>query len=157
MKMQEVAVTRRVDREIAFHLLFELCFQPQEEVGALLERRLDAAALAQMAEEYAPYGEELTGQDRAYIEDVVQGVQQKLDMLDEQISRYAENWSRQRLSKTTLTLLRLALYEKDFVEDVPLGAAINEAVELAKQYESEDAAGFINGILGAVARGEKEE
>ena len=78
-------------------------------------------------------------------------------MLDEQISRYAENWSRQRLSKTTLTLLRLALYEKDFVEDVPLGAAINEAVELAKQYESEDAAGFINGILGAVARGEKEE
>ena len=150
-------MTRRADREIAFHLLFELCFQPQEEIGAFLTQRLSRQALAEMAGEYALYGEEITEQDSAYIRATVEGVQQKLPELDEQISRYAENWSHKRLSKTTLSLLRLALYEKDFVDDVPVGAAINEAVELAKQYESEEAAGFINGILGAVVRGEKEE
>ena len=63
-----------------------------------------------------------------------------------------KGWKISRMSRMTVAVLRLALYEMRYVDDVPVGAAINEAVELAKVYDTDEAAAFINGVLGAAAR-----
>ncbi|MBR5134064.1 MAG: transcription antitermination factor NusB, partial [Clostridia bacterium] len=71
---------------------------------------------------------------------------------DRQIEEYSHRWSKNRLSKVTLAILRLALYEMQHVDETPVSVAINEAVELAKTYGDEEEPPFINGILGSVAR-----
>ena len=76
------------------------------------------------------------------------------DELDRTIETYAKGWKLSRLSRMTAAVLRLAIYEMRYVDDVPVRVAINEAVELAKVYDTDEAASFINGVLGAVARAE---
>ena len=68
------------------------------------------------------------------------------------IGKYAQGWSLNRLARVDLTILRLAVYEIMFMPEIPVGATINEAVELAKKYAEDKSSGFINGILGSVAR-----
>ena len=75
-----------------------------------------------------------------------------MDELDGAIERNAKGWKLNRLSRMTKAVLRLAIYEMRYVSDVPVGVAINEAVALDKIYDTEEAAAFINGVLGAVAR-----
>ena len=79
-----------------------------------------------------------------------------MDELDGASERNAKGWKLNRLSRMTKAVLRLAIYEMRYVSDVPVGVAINEAVALDKIYDTEEAAAFINGVLGAVAR-EKQE
>ena len=105
-------------------------------------------------------GEYRTHTERAenadYIRAVVKGVATHVDELDGAIERNAKGWKLNRLSRMTKAVLRLAIYEMRYVSDVPVGVAINEAVALDKIYDTEEAAAFINGVLGAVAR-EKQE
>ena len=68
------------------------------------------------------------------------------------ISANAHNWSRERLSRVALSILRLAIYEMQYVDDIPVSVSINEAVELAKCYGGDADASFINGVLGGIAR-----
>ena len=77
--------------------------------------------------------------------------------LDETIAAYSKGWKISRMSRMTVAVLRLAIYEMRYVEDVPVGVAINEAVELAKVYDTDEAAAFINGVLGSVARAAKPD
>ena len=79
------------------------------------------------------------------------GVAEKKDELDALISESAQKWRLERLSATSLSIMRLATYEMLYVEDVPFSVAINEAVELAKTYDHDKAPKFINGILNAIA------
>ena len=81
------------------------------------------------------------------------GVKGSKDELNETINKYSKSWKVSRLPKVTLAILYVALYEMKNVEDVADSIAINEAVELAKKYASSDDASYINGVLGAVARG----
>ncbi len=74
--------------------------------------------------------------------------------IDELISSTAKGWKIERMSKVDLSILRLSIYELIFDEDIPEKVAINEAVELAKEYGGEDSASFINGILGEISRTE---
>ena len=74
---------------------------------------------------------------------------------DRKINTYSKGWKTNRLPKVNLAILRLAIYEIKYVDDVPASVAINEAVELAKKYSGEGDYSFINGILGSVAKGEK--
>ena len=87
-----------------------------------------------------------------YIIQLVNGVSEKKDELDEIISGYLRGWKLNRISKTALTVLRCALYEIIYMDDVPASAAINEAVELCKEYDDEDTVRFVNGILGSFMR-----
>ena len=87
---------------------------------------------------------------------VYTGVLANLDKLDETLASYSKKWKLNRLPKVSLTVLRLALYEMEFVDDLPDSVAINEAVELAKKYGSQEDASFINGVLGAVSRSKSE-
>ena len=75
----------------------------------------------------------------------------KLKEIDESINAAARGWKTSRMGKVDLTLIRLAVYEIKYEEDIPVGVAINEAVELAKKYGSDDSPSFINGVLAKIA------
>ena len=76
--------------------------------------------------------------------------------LDETVARYARGWTLSRISRISLAILRCAICEILYLDDVPTGTAINEAVEIAKRYEEPETARFINGILGSYVREELE-
>lgn len=90
--------------------------------------------------------------DQAWIEQVVQGVMERLDELDEKIGMFSRNWAVDRMPRVDLTILRLGAWEILFEEDVPGSVAINEAVEMANRYSDPASGRFINGVLGAILR-----
>ena len=96
--------------------------------------------------------EELEEKDQVYMESKYAKIVEKLPELDKLIDETAEGWKISRLGKVDLAILRLAVYEMKFDEDVPVGVAINEAVELSKIYSSDDAKRFINGILDYLSK-----
>lgn len=89
-----------------------------------------------------------------YIQTVFEGVQVSLVELDELIGKYSEGWASDRISKTSLSILRLSVYEMKNLDDVPVNVSINEAVELAKKYDDDAAPAFINGILNTLSKTE---
>lgn len=145
------SVGRKEAREIALHLVFELSFKHFSD-EELLSDRLEKSVMDSLSGDIALYAGELAEDQKIYIRNTVMGVCAHYADLDEVIAKHSTNWSTNRLSHMTMSLLRLALYEMQYVEDVPTGTAIDEAVELAKKYESKEASQFINGVLGAAAR-----
>ena len=95
--------------------------------------------------------ERLAENDQTYMEEKVGNVLAKETEIDEILNGISKGWKTTRMSRVDLTILRLAVYEILFDADVPTGVAINEAVELGKQFGGDDSAAFINGILGKVA------
>jgi N utilization substance protein B len=89
-----------------------------------------------------------------YAGKLLKGVREKRDEINELISRHAENWRLERMSVIDRNILRLAVYELHYQDDVPTSVAINEAVEIAKRYSTDDSGPFINGILDSMAREE---
>lgn len=85
--------------------------------------------------------------DTDYITKKYDSIMEKLPEIDEQLEQKAENWNVARMGKVELTVLRLALYEMQYDEDVPAGVAINEAVELAKKFGQESSGAFVNAVL----------
>lgn len=149
-------VSRKQAREIALHLVFELGFGAFEAENVMTER-LDEEIMRSISGDIALYAGKLDETQTKYIVSAVKGVAEHLEELDAQIEQNAKGWSLSRLSRITVAILRLALYEMRYVEDVPVGAAINEAVEFAKIYDSEETASFINGVLGTIARNMEPE
>ena len=123
-------------REQAFLLTFEGLFSSGEDIDEVIEL----------------YSENVEAVSK-YAKDIFTGVQANKDEFNEIINKYSKSWKVTRLPKVTVAILYVALYEMKNVEDVADSIAINEAVELAKKYASSADASYINGILGAVARG----
>lgn len=144
-------MSRKNAREIALHLIFEMGFGAFEAENVMSER-LDEQIMRSIGAEIALYAGPLSQSQTQYIVSVVKGVSVHLDELDALIEANAKGWTLSRLSRITIAILRLAIYEMRYADDVPVGAAINEAVELAKIYDSDETASFINGVLGAIAR-----
>ena len=94
----------------------------------------------------------IDAEDAAYVSSVTQGVGENAAQIDELITRHATGWSIDRIGRVDLAIMRVAIYEMLYREDIPTGASINEAVELAKTYGGEKSYAFINGILGTLAR-----
>ena len=136
---------RRAAREQAFALLFELSFHPEATIKELLE----CAAEPSEAGEGSPIKTDPLALRLA------NKAAENLEKLDEAISERLKGWKLNRISRVAHALLRLALCEMFFFDEIPVGASINEAVELAKRYGDDEAPRFINGVLGAVARQEK--
>lgn len=132
-------------RENIFKLLFVSMFTDKEEMPEQL--KLYFEGLGKLAEN-----------DQTYMEDKVGSVLEKEKEIDDILNNTSKGWKTTRMSKVDLTILRLAVYEILFDPDVPTGVAINEAVELAKQFGGDDSSAFINGILGKIAAAhEKKE
>lgn len=123
-------------REQAFFLTFENQFETNDNLEELI------SLYSENVEEVCSYAIEVSN-----------GVKSHIDELNDLITAYSKSWKISRLPKVTLSILYVALYEMKYVDSVPENVAINEAVELAKKYASQDDASFINGILGAVSRG----
>ena len=103
-------------------------------------------------EENPVYEERPSRAQKAYIDSVVMGVASRVDELNEYISKFAIGWDISRISRLARTVMQLAIFEILYVEDVPTGAAISEAVRIVKLYDGEDAGAFVNGILGSFYR-----
>ena len=146
-------MVRNTAREIAIHLSYELSFtdKPVEE---LLDERLTPESFAALAEEDPLYQETPNAKQAAYITRLVKGVDEHSAELDGYISKYAKGWKFSRIPLVASAIMRVAMYEILYMEDIPTGAAINEAVEIAKKYETPETVKFINGILGSFVRGE---
>ncbi len=128
-------MTRREARELAFVLLFERSFS-NESIAEILENAGDARDIV----------------TDTFAVTLAEGAVEHTDEIDELITANAHNWSRERISRVALAILRLAVYEMRWIEDIPVSVSINEAVELAKRYGGEADASFVNGVLGGIAR-----
>lgn len=129
-------MSRKLAREMSVCFLFQVEFQ-KENIKEQVEDFLDS------------YGE--SNYDKDYFLEIINGVLNSLKEIDELIdSKTKADWSIDRIAKMDLPILRVAVYEMKHREDIPVGVSINEAVELAKKYGSDDSARFINGILGQI-------
>ena len=147
-------MTRSNAREIAMHLIFEMEYHdelPEELIQAVFSQEY----YPQLALESDLYQDKPNAKQMKYIQDCVCGVYAKKPEIDSIIEQYAVGWKLSRISKVSLAVLRLAIFEILYVEDAPTGAVINEAVEIARRYEEEDQVSFINGILGSFARAQQ--
>lgn len=150
------SMTRSTARELAMHCSFSLGFT-FDSARELLAQRLTQECFSAWEEEDELY-RELPGKEQtAYIEGLVCGVGEHGPELDEYISRHAKNWKFERIPRTASAIMRVAMYEILYMPQIPNGAAINEAVEIAKKYEEPNVVAFINGILGSFVRAECPE
>ena len=147
---------RNTAREIAIHLSYELSFNDMP-VDELLDQRLTAESFAALAEEDPIYAEAPNAKQADYIRRLVKGVDDHAAELDGYIAKYAKGWSFARIPLVASAIMRVAMYEVLYMPEIPNGAAINEAVEIAKKYETPETVKFINGILGSFARQEVSE
>ena len=144
-------MTRADARELAVHLIYGRNFtgEEPEEVVAV---RLNKEYYTQLSAENEIYTERPSRKQLQYIDTVVAGVANREEYLNQQIQQYSIGWNVSRISRLTRAVLQLALYEIQYVEDVPAGVAVSEAVRLAKKYDGDDTGSFVNGILGSFAR-----
>ena len=144
-------MTRGNARELAVHLIYGREFTG-EEPSEVMATRLDKEYYAKLSDENQVYTDRPSRAQMNYIDKVVSGVANRVDELNAIIQQFSVGWDVSRISKLTRTIMQLAIFEICFVEDVPTGVAISEAVRIAKMYDGDDTGAFVNGILGAYAR-----
>ncbi len=128
-------MTRREARELAFILLFERSFGEQT-----VEDILNASEEARDVE----------ADD--FARELACGAEEYILQIDEKIAECSLNWSKTRISRVAMAVMRVAVYEMVYVDSIPVSVSINEAVELAKKYGGDDDPSFVNGVLGGIAR-----
>ena len=134
---------RSLAREIAMKMLYAASLGGEESMSEVLEQSEQA--------------DTLSNSDKTFLENLTYGVRARQQELDEIVAQYAQGWALNRLAKVDLTILRMAVYEMLYMPEIPVGATVNEAVELAKRFGEDKSPGFINGILGSVARARQNE
>lgn len=129
-------MTRSEAREQAFMVLFEKTFSDETTISEIIENAREAELI----------------KINAFADSVLTCVENNAESIDKLIEENSHGWSVKRLPKVSLAVLRLAIGEMLYCDDVPTGVSVNEAVELVKKYGTSDDASFVNGILGTVAK-----
>ena len=132
-------MSRHELREQIFLLLFRVEFNSMEEMPEQVKYFFENSE------------KEVEKQDELYISAKYGNIISHLDEIDEKINEKAKGWDTKRMGKVDLTVIRLAVYEIMYDEEIPTGVAINEAVELAKKFGQDESAGFVNGVLAKFA------
>ena len=137
-------MSRKAAREVAVHIVYDFGFDNEIGTESLNYFLSDdfAKSISADTEIYS----------HAYILGIVNGVSDKREEIDELIKKYSVGWNLNRISRIAMAIMRVAVYESKYVEDVSEKIAINEAVEIAKKYDSAETVSFINGILGSIVR-----
>ncbi len=135
-------MTRHEMRECIFCLLFQNEFYTTEEFDEQMNNFLENF--------HFPENQEISKKDEQEVRSKVERLLAYLPDIDEKISANAKGWKIDRIAKAELAILRLAIYEASYDDSVPVGVAVNEAVELAKQYGEDNSSVFVNGILGKI-------
>lgn len=138
-------VKRRDAREAVLCILFDYSFQPEESPEELLDMYVKYYC-GKTEEDIA---NESKDNEDTYFPDVFLGVIANLEKIDEIIEKCAEKWSKKRISRISMSVLRIAIYEMLYCKEIPVQVSINEAVELAKKYDTDDSYTFVHGVLGA--------
>ena len=133
---------RKKARDKAFKCIYQLEFMDDKNVEKLLEYCYDE--------------NQNTDNEKEYIQKVVNGVVENLSIIDDNILKNLKNWTINRIAKIDLAILRLAIYEILYLEDIPAKVSVNEAVELAKEYGGTDSKSFVNGLLAKIIEGKVE-
>ena len=144
-------MTRGNARELAVHLIYGRDFTgdtPQE----ALSIRLAEEYYEKLAGENDVYEDRPSKKQKQYLDTVVTGVAERSAELNGYIGKFSIGWDVSRISRLTRAVMQLAIFEVLYVDDVPTGVAISEAVRLAKKYDGDDTGAFVNGILGSFAR-----
>ena len=131
---ETMSITRREAREAVFELLFETEFKNDESFEEIYAISCENREIAQ----------------NAYIHDTYFGVCEHKEEIDELINRHAKGWKTNRISRVSRSILRLCTYEFLYCEDIPASVSINEAIELCKKFDQEEARSFLNGVLNGV-------
>ena len=137
--MGSPSANKRKSREQAFIILFEKSFNTELSVDEIMDIAVETEVISK---------DKMTA-------DIVRKAEEH-EEIDAVIERNLKGWSKQRISKVSLALLRMAVCEMKYFEKVPVGVSINEAVEICKVYGSDEDKSFVNGILGSISR-EKED
>ncbi len=137
-------MSRRSARQNAFKLLFQMDFHESAE-----HEDIQTVFLAEQEEP-------VSQKDQTYILTTVEGTKANITEIDAKIDAFAKNWDTKRMNRVDLAILRLAVYEMLFAKEAPVAVVINEAVELAKEFSSDEAPSFINGVLGRIAKAQTE-
>lgn len=144
-------MTRANVRELAIHLIYSRDITG-DEPESVIASRLDKDYYSLLSEENNIYEDRPSRAQMGYIDQVVIGVANRQDELNEHIQKHSIGWDISRISKLTRAVMQLAIFEILYVDDVPTGVAISEAVRIAKLYDGNDTGAFVNGILGTFAR-----
>lgn len=135
-------MSRKDARDNAFKCVYEYEFNKEKSIEEILN--------------FCYEENEVNDSEKEYIDEVVKGVAQNIEKIDENILKHLKNWSMARIAKIDLAILRVAIYEICYMSDViPFKVSINEAVELAKKYGNPDSKSFVNGLLAKVIEDKK--
>ena len=148
-------MTRADARELAVHLIYGRDFTG-EEPEQVVAVRLQKEYYAELARENEIYTDRPSRNQLNYIDTVVAGVASRAEELNAQISKFSIGWDISLISRLNRAIMQLAIFETLYVEDVPTGVAVSEAVRLAKKYDGDDTGAFVNGILGSFARAQAQ-
>ena len=146
-------MTRDTARELAVQLVFNISHSDRDP-AELIEEFLSEEHYSSLQEEDDLYSESPDKNSAAYSRETALGVSGHLQEIDEIIRKYSASWHITRISGSALAVLRVAVYEILYRSDIPVGAAINSAVEIDKHYDEPETAAFVNGVLGGFVRGE---
>ncbi|MDO5589547.1 MAG: transcription antitermination factor NusB [Lachnospiraceae bacterium] len=126
-------------REHIFRMVFGLDFTKEEEIPEQIQLYFDQL-------------EDVKEEDMEYIRTKAEHIVEKQEEIDDMINTHTKGWKTTRMNKVDLCILRVAVYEMRWDDDVPVGVAIDQAVELAKKYSSDEGPSFINGVLAKLAK-----
>lgn len=135
--MSTISEKRRKSREQSFIVLFEKSFNEDLSFDEIVEIAIETEVI----------------EKDTFMNSILKSAEENLADVDDEIEKNLKGWSKSRISKVSLALLRMAIAEMKYMDDVPVGVSINEAVEICKIYGSDEDKSFINGVLGSVARG----
>ena len=144
-------MTRGNARELAIHLIYGRNFTG-EEPQQVVSTRLDREYYPQLSAENDVYSDRPSRAQMVYIDTVVSGVANREEDLNATIQKFSIGWDVSRISRLARSVMQLAIFEILYVEDVPTGVAVSEAVRIVKKYDGDDTGAFVNGILGAFVR-----
>ena len=144
-------MTRGNARELAIHLIYGRNFTG-EEPQQVVSTRLDREYYPQLSAENDVYSDRPSRAQMVYIDTVVSGVANREEDLNATIQKFSIGWDVTRISRLARSVMQLAIFEILYVEDVPTGVAVSEAVRIVKKYDGDDTGAFVNGILGAFVR-----
>lgn len=137
--MAAISEKRRKSREQAFIILFEKSFNDDMTIDEIIDIAVEAEVI----------------ENDSFTEKLAKSAVENIGEIDALIEKNLKGWTMARISKVSLALLRMAICEIKFFEDIPTGVSINEAVEICKIYGSDEDKSFVNGILGSVSRSEE--
>ncbi len=134
--MSSKPISRRQSREQAFILLFEKSFNEDMSLNEIIDIAVETEVI----------------EKNEFTDEIVTKAEANINKIDDEIKNNLKGWTMSRISKVSLALLRMAICEIKYCENVPTGVSINEAVEICKIYGSDEDKAFVNGVLGSVSR-----